>query len=162
MPGSGDIYLWRLDREVHAPTWDSGIGAEMAGGRWNSKGVKAVYCSADPATAILEVAVHVGFETLDRISYILTCARLIDADSLHHLGPEQVPNPNWLAPGSPSAGQQAFGDEHLAKHPFLLVPSAVSRCSWNIVLNPELAVGRYELIEQERFALDTRLNPPRS
>ena len=46
--GRGEFYLWRLDRKEHATTWFSGIGAELGGGRWNSRGVKAVYASADP------------------------------------------------------------------------------------------------------------------
>ncbi|WP_394365137.1 RES family NAD+ phosphorylase [Pseudomonas canadensis] len=67
------MYLWRLGQEKHASTWSSTIGAQTAGGRWNSKGVKAVYCSAYPSTAILEVAVHKGFQALDTIPHVLTC-----------------------------------------------------------------------------------------
>ncbi|WP_219999893.1 RES family NAD+ phosphorylase, partial [Halomonas sp. LBP4] len=46
-PGNGDIFLWRLERKRHLETWDSGIGAELGGGRWNSKGRAAVYGSLD-------------------------------------------------------------------------------------------------------------------
>ena len=59
------MLAWRLDRQHYASTWDSGIGAEKLGGRWNAKGQRAVYCSVDPSTAILEVAVHAGFPVLD-------------------------------------------------------------------------------------------------
>ncbi|MEA2728512.1 MAG: hypothetical protein QOF70_2987, partial [Acetobacteraceae bacterium] len=58
---------WRLDQQGFAATWDSGEGAYRLGGRWNTKGVRAVYCSVDPATAILEVAVHKGFRALDTV-----------------------------------------------------------------------------------------------
>jgi RES domain-containing protein len=156
-----ELCLWRLDRKVHAATWFSGIGAELGGGRWNSKGVKAVYSSADPSTAILEVAVHKGFPALDATPHVLTAARILDVSKVHRVTPDDVPNPNWLAPGTPSLGQQEFGDDLLAQHPFILIPSAVSRHSWNLVMNPDLAEGLYELVHQELFALDTRLNPPR-
>ena len=160
VPGNGELYLWRLDQEKHASTWSSGIGAEIAGGRWNSKGIKAVYCSADPSTAILEVAVHKGFQALDTIAHVLTCARVKDFKLVHRVMPDSVPNANWLFPGSPGRGQQQFGDSLLEEHPFVLIPSAVSRHSWNVLMNPSTESDLFELISQERFALDTRLNPP--
>jgi RES domain-containing protein len=63
--GRGDLVLWRLDQEHYASAWDSGEGAYLFGGRWSSRGVRAVYAALDPATAILEVAVHKTFKTLD-------------------------------------------------------------------------------------------------
>ena len=52
--GGGDgLVVWRLDQRIHAAAWDSGEGPFLNGGRWNSRGVRAVYCSIDPATAIL-------------------------------------------------------------------------------------------------------------
>ena len=56
--GSGDINAWRLDDKRFKETWDTGEGSYRAGGRWNTKGRRIVYCSIDPSTAILEVAVH--------------------------------------------------------------------------------------------------------
>lgn len=162
VPGSGALYLWRLDQVRHAGSWASGIGAEMAGGRWNSRGTKTVYCSADPATAILEVAVHKGFQALDSVAHVLTCARVLEPERVHKVLPEDVPNPNWLFPGSPGRGQQQYGDSLLAQHPLILIPSAVSRYSWNVLVNPLTAEGLFEEVSQERFALDTRLNPPAS
>jgi RES domain-containing protein len=157
--GSGELFLWRLDRKEHAATWFSGIGAELGGGRWNSRGVKAVYSSADPSTAILEVAVHKGFRALDTVAHVLTGARILDASRVYRVNAKDVVNPNWLVPGTPSISQQQFGNELLAQHPFILIPSAVSRHSWNILMNPDMAEGLYEVVTQERFALDTRLNP---
>ena len=149
---------WRLDEARFAASWDSGEGAHRVGGRWNGKGVRAVYCSVDPATAILEVAVHKGFAALDTVPHLLT-GLTIDPAGAHVVEPDAVPNPNWLRPGIPGAGQQAFGNDLLAKHKFVLVPSAVSTRSWNVIFEPSRAAGGYELASQERFALDTRLNP---
>ncbi|MGQ4275306.1 RES family NAD+ phosphorylase [Terrihabitans sp. B22-R8] len=157
--GGTDIIFWRLDAERFAPSWDSGEGAYRAGGRWNSRGMRAVYCALDPATAILEVAVHKGFAALDTVPHILTSARIRHPDRAHVVQPEDVPNPNWLVPGIPGAGQQAFGDDLLARHAFVLVPSAVSRHSWNVVFVAAKAAGSYDLLGQEQFALDPRLHP---
>ena len=57
-------------------------------------------------------------------------------------------------------GQQAFGDALLARHPFVLIPSAVSSHSWNLIFVAAVAAGKYAVRLQERFALDTRLHPP--
>ncbi|MBB5751732.1 type II RES/Xre toxin-antitoxin system toxin [Prosthecomicrobium pneumaticum] len=157
--GGGELVAWRLDAEPFAASWDSGEGAYRVGGRWNSRGVRAVYCALDPATAILEVAVHKGFKALDTVRHVLTALRIDAPDAVHVVLPEAVPNPNWLRPGIPSAGQQAFGDRLLAEHAFVVLPSAVSSHSWNMIFVAAAAAGRYALHLQERFALDPRLHP---
>jgi RES domain-containing protein len=79
---------------------------------------------------------------------------------VHVVGRGEVPNPNWLVPGIPSAGQQAFGDQLLTDHLFVAIPSTVSKHSWNLVFDAQRAAGAYKLAMQEPFALDTRLHPP--
>jgi RES domain-containing protein len=144
--GAGELVAWRLDQVAFAANWD--------------RGVRAVYTSLDPATAILEVAVHTGFAALDTVAHVLTAATVLDPSHIQIVQPEDVPNPNWLRPGIPGAGQQAFGDAVLARQPFMLIPSAVSRHSWNLIFVASAAAGLYAPRFQERFALDTRLHPP--
>ncbi|GLR45864.1 hypothetical protein GCM10007880_63820 [Mesorhizobium amorphae] len=158
--GGTEFLVWRLDQARFGPTWDSGEGAYRVGGRWNSKGGRAVYCSIDPSTAILEVAVHKGFRALDTIPHVMTAAVITDATDVHIVDPGAVPNPNWLRPGIPSAGQQAFGDDLLRRHRFVAIPSAVSSHSWNFVFVASVATGAYTQKLQEPFALDTRLHLP--
>jgi RES domain-containing protein len=160
--GGSELVAWRLDLARFSAAWDSGEGAYRVGGRWNGKGVRAVYCSIDPATAILEVAVHKGFKALDTIPHVLTAVTIIGPSSVHVVHPASVANPNWLRPGIPGAGQQAFGDALLARHKFVLIPSAVSTHSWNLIFVGATAAGAYALRAQEPFALDTRLHPPTS
>ncbi len=160
--GGGALVAWRLDQARHAATWDSGEGAYTVGGRWNSRRVRAVYCALDPATAILEVAVHKGFKALDTVAHVLTSARILAPLRVHVVQPADVPNPNWLHPGIPGAGQQTFGDALLARHGFVAIPSVVSTHSWNLVFIATRAAGDYALQDQEAFALDTRLHPPPS
>lgn len=157
LPWSGFWRAWRLDREVYKSSWDSGIGAHKLGGRWNPPGRNVVYASADPSTAILEVAVHAGFDTLDTVPHVLTCFEVLDPALIHVVQPDDVPNPVWLSSASASPNQQRFADALLAKHPFVLIPSAVSKHSWNLLVSCDLAVGKYQLVSQERFGLDTRL-----
>lgn len=136
------------------------MGALASGGRWNPKGVKALYCSLDAATAILEVAIHTGFRRLDKVPHVITALEIDDPASVFVVKARDVPNPAWLHTGVPSAGQQEFGAGLLAKHRFVAIPSVVSRHSWNLVFDPERAAGSYAKILQEPLSIDTRLNPP--
>jgi RES domain-containing protein len=158
--GPAELVAWRLDQARYRAAWDSGEGAYRVGGRWNSKGVRAVYCSADPATAILEVAVHKGFRALDTVAHVLTAAIVTELANVYVLDPASVPNANWMRPGIPSAGQQAFGDALLARHQFVLIPSVVSSYSWNLIFSVPAAAGAYRVRMQQAFALDPRLHPP--
>lgn len=151
---------WRIDTLTHAPAWDSGIGAERFGGRWNPKGLKAVYCSLDPATCLVERAVHTGFKVLDTQPHTLTSFVVQRSAKVQVVQPEELPNPAWLHGGAPSAGQQAWGAQLLAAHGFVIFPSAVSKRSWNLVFEPGRASGLYQIRQQERLVVDTRLNPP--
>jgi len=158
--GGNELVAWRLDAATHASTWASGEGAFRYGGRWNSRGVRAVYCSIDPATAILEVAVHKTFRVLDTVAHVLTAMRIPDPANVHVVDPGSLPNPNWLRPGIPGAGQQNHGDQLLNAYKFVAIPSAVSVHSWNLIFVAAAAAGAYDVKSQEAFALDTRLHPP--
>jgi RES domain-containing protein len=155
--GGAELIAWRLDWAPHARQWDSGEGARLEGGRWTSAGRRAVYASLDPATTILERAVHTGFALLDTLPHTLTSVRIENPAAVHVLWPAEIPHAEWLHSGWPSAGQQAFGDALLAVHAFVVVPSVVSAKSWNVVFDPERAKGSYALVKQERFVLDARL-----
>lgn len=155
--GTGAVRFWRIDQQRHAGSWDSGEGAFQVGGRWNSRGVRAVYAALDPATACLEVAVHKGFAVLDTQPHVLTSALILDPAQVHVVWPQDVPNPNWLTPASPSRNQQAFGDALLAAHAFVALPSAVSRLSWNLIFRADRGAGGFVDVQQARFALDPRL-----
>ncbi len=163
------LLAWRIDAARFAAQWDSGRGAELYGGRWNPKGQPAVYCSLDAATCLVEAAVHRGFDVLDSQPHVLSCLAIHFAagtgpaalSGVRVVAPDDLPNPAWLHGGPPSAGQQRFGAELLALHGIVVLPSAVSKSSWNLVLLPALVAGRYRLHQQQRLVVDTRLNPAR-
>lgn len=103
---------------------------------------------------------HRSFAVLDTQPHVLSCVQF-DAAGVVVVQPEDLPNPAWLHGGVPSAGQQQFGASLLAAHGIVVLPSAVSKRSWNLVFAPGQAVGRWRLMGQEPLVLDTRLNPPR-
>lgn len=158
--GGDELVAWRLDNRRHAATWDSGEGAYIFGGRWNPKGTPAVYCSIDPATTILEQAVHKDWSVLDVVPHVLTTLTVTEPAAVHVVRPEDVPDADWLAPGLPDTAQQAFGAILLSLHKFILIPSVVSSHSWNLILSVPKAAGAYTLESQTPFVLDKRLSPP--
>jgi RES domain-containing protein len=162
LPGEpGPVLFWRLDDARYAAAWDSGEGARRAGGRWSPAGLPVVYCSLDPSTAILEVAVHKGFDTLNRVPHVLTTAALaIPWDDVRIVRPNELPNRLWRYPTAASGAQQSFGADLLRAHTFVVLPSAVSRWSWNLLIDTRRAAEKYTLTSQEPLDLDPRLNPP--
>jgi RES domain-containing protein len=155
------VFAWRLDREEFAKSWASGIGAAAGGGRWNLPARRIVYASLDPATTVLEKAVHAGFTMLDTIPHVLTKFVIHDIDYIDVVDPTMIANPNWLRPGAPNSNQQAFLQTRLANaaKPFVLVPSVISPQSWNVIFDPKVARGKFRMIRHNRFALDQRLSP---
>ncbi|MCB9268953.1 MAG: RES domain-containing protein [Lewinellaceae bacterium] len=51
------MIVYRIGKRKYAGDM-SGRGAQMAGGRWNRKGIPAIYTSESRALSLLEVAVH--------------------------------------------------------------------------------------------------------
>jgi RES domain-containing protein len=157
--GGAELVAWRLDRAEYAAAWQQAEGAFLFGGRWSPPGRRVIYAALDPATAILEVAVHKGFDTLDTVPHMLSCLAVAGPDAVHVVEPQAVPNPNWLVPGVVSPNQQAFGDALLARHALVAIPSVVSRHSWNLLIDAVAARDLVSLRHAEAFALDTRLTP---
>ncbi len=155
--GAGALAGWTLQDERFAATWNSGIGSASYGGRWNSIGKHVIYAALDPATAILEVAVHKGFKVLNTVAHNLYSFTITDPARVRVVQAGEVPNPHWLHPIAPNKDQQAFGDQLIDAHPYVLVPSAVSRHSWNLLVNVTTALPLMTDIQSERFALDPRL-----
>ena len=158
--GGRELVGWRLDDARFAATWDSGEGAYLFGGRWNHPGVRVVYCSIDPSTAILEVAVHTGLAEFDARPHVLTSFVVDQPSQVHLLVPGNIPDPSWLTATPPSLAQQRFGDQLLAAHRFVVLPSIVSPNSWNLLVSIPAAAGGYRLRTQEPFILDPRLRAP--
>ena len=137
--GGGDgLVFWRIDRRIYEATWDSGEGAFRDGGRWNSEGVvHAVYCSLDPATPILEIAVHTGFEMLDTVPHVITAAR-IRRHRRGSCGPTAATcqTPIGCGRGFRARANRPSATIFFVNHRFVAIPSAVSTHSWNLIFDP--------------------------
>lgn len=157
--GGTGLVAWRLETTKHFATWQTAQGAFLAGGRWSSAGRRVIYTSLDPSTAIMEVGVHKGFDTLDTVPHTLLEIEIADPARVHVVNLATIPNPHWLRPGAVGSGQQAFGDALLAVHPLVVLPSVVSTHSWNLLIDVAAAAGLFNLRRSEPFAMDPRLNP---
>ncbi len=84
-----------------------------------------LYTSIDPATTIVEVAVHMGFNVLDTVPRTLL-ELSIDPAAVHIVQRSDIPEASWLRPGTVSDDQQKFGDALLDRNALVAVPSVVS------------------------------------
>lgn len=157
--GGGEFVAWRLVNAQFAETWDSGEGSFIYGGRWSSRERRVLYCSLDPSTTILEMAVHFGLDLLATIPHVLISLRVRQPADVLVIGPDDIPDPDWMTPEKPKHAQQAFGDALLAEHPLVAIPSVVSRNSWNLLISIPPGPEAYELRSLEPFVLDSRLSP---
>lgn len=138
---------WRLTRRPYADL--SGEGARIAGGRWNSPGLPAVYLAAEASLALLEVRVH-----LDLPFDLLPADYVYMEVDLSGLAVEDIALPDT------SDECRSLGDEWLGslRTPILRVPSAIVPFSRNILLNPRHPAAAGATIEGiHPCAFDQRL-----
>ena len=157
--GGTGLVAWRLETTRHVSTWDTAQGAFLVGGRWSSAGRRVIYASLDASTAIIEVGVHKGLDTLDTVPHTLLEIAINKPAQVHVVDPAAIPNLHWLQPGVVSAAQQAFGDMLLATHPLVVLPSVVSSHSWNLLIDVARAVEFFKMVRSAHFVLDLRLGP---
>jgi RES domain-containing protein len=135
----------------------SGRGAELAGGRWNSKGVAMVYTSSSRALCMAEIAVHVAFGCIPE-DYVMVEIKVsgnvvpleISMDSLP-AGWQRFEYRNLT---------QALGNSFIRERKGLLlkVPSAVVQGDWNYLLNPvHPSIRDVKVISSVPFRFDERL-----
>lgn len=133
----------------------SGMGAFLAGGRWNNPGTFALYTSENPSLALLEVLVHMDESDLPPRMYLMEME--IDADlPLPHVSIRELAK-DWRVPENIKLKQ--LGDNLLgaAETIGFIVPSAILTSQHNIILNPafpsfwdHVRVVQVELLEIDR------------
>lgn len=148
--------LYRLARTAFAADL-SGRGAEIAGGRWNSKGVAMLYTSNSRALCTTEIAVHTPLGIIPK-DYLLITLEVPDRLKLALLGEEDLP-PHWNSfPHQNST--QMIGDAFIraGRHVGMQVPSAVVQGEFNYVFNPQHPdFGQVKITGSEPFRFDERL-----
>jgi RES domain-containing protein len=151
-----DVTGWRLVKDKHAGTAFSGEGARIFGGRWNSPGVRVIYCSEQLSLATLEILVH----TLPvRLKDKFRAFRIrFDEALLVSLTQTRLPN-GWDAQ-PPTAASQAIGDEWIksARSLALAVPSVLVPLERTFLINPVHSdFAKLKIKDMGRFLLDPRL-----
>ena len=135
----------------------SGKGAEIAGGRWNSKGIPVVYTGESRALCVTEIAVHTELGNLPE-DYQLISIEIPDEVTICKIATEDLPV-NWSSIPH-MAGTQMLGDERLMTSDcaVIRVPSAVVPGDFNYLLNPRHRdSAKINIIKIEDFSFDKRL-----
>jgi RES domain-containing protein len=126
---------WRLVKERHKGSAFDGEGARRAGGRWNEKGVAAVYLTDSLALAALERFVHLG-KAARHIVHVAFRVEIPERVAIEVVAPPALPR-NWRSEPPPDATKHVGTDwVGRAKTAVLRVPSAIVPNESDYVLNP--------------------------
>ena len=135
----------------------SGRGAEIAGGRWNTKGKAALYTAGSRALAVLEVAVHLPLGILPT-DYIMTSIEIPGNASILKLDTSDLPK-DWNRQPI-STVSQYIGHDFIVdnSHLVLQVPSVTVAGEYNFVINPKHPdFDKIKISATEPFEFDSRL-----
>lgn len=126
---------FRLTKTNYLSIAFTGEGAQMHGGRWNSRGVPVVYLASTRALAVLELLVHVTDIGLLAASYSFIPVEIPDG-LIERLDRKKLPA-GWNTPVI-SGETLALGDEWIrsGRSAILAVPSVIVERELNYLLNP--------------------------
>lgn len=150
--------IWRLSRFEYHSTAFSGEGARIAGGRWNSKGVRVVYVSCNQALAVLETFVHMRLKPSVRMDYVLFKAEIPGYISIDGVFIKDLPE-DWYKSPAPEA-LASIGDNWISegRTAVLRVPSVIVCTEYNYLLNPSHRdFSQIRVYPYEQFVFDQRL-----
>lgn len=151
-----EVVGWRIVKEKHAKTAFSGEGARIFEGRWNSAGVRMVYCSQHLSLAALEILVHTQPVTMRgkfRVFEVRWDEAMTSAIELKKL-------PKGWNTQPPTAASKSIGDEWIrsGRSVVLAVPSVIVPRERTFVLNPEHRdFAKITIKDIGSFVLDPRL-----
>jgi len=150
------MIVYRLCKQAYINDL-SGRGAEISGGRWNNKGIPALYTAGSRALAVLEVAVHIPFGILPT-NYYMSAIEIPDGSAILKVTIPDLPS-NWNRNPIVKATQY-IGDDFLKSNKYLImqVPSATVTGDYNYVINPRHAdFNDLKSVLVEPFEFDSRL-----
>lgn len=150
------MIVYRLSRGPYRNDL-SGKGAELAGGRWNSKGTAMLYTSESIALCTVEVAVHMPLGIVPK-DYHLVTIELPEDVPVSEIFEDKLPT-SWKS--FPHANvTQEMGDRFVQEGDFLVlkVPSATVQGTFNYLVNPRHpAFPKVRITHSEPFTFDKRL-----
>jgi len=134
----------------------TGVGAKLAGGRWNPKGLPVLYTASNSSLAILETLVHVDFDLLP-LDLFIAEIKIPDTNSIQVIKKEDLPK-NWSTYPSPDILNQ-IGKNWIVKNEFLIlkVPSSVNQNEFNFIINPNHELfSSIKIIQTYSYKIDDR------
>lgn len=145
------MIIWRLAHKDFAKL--DGIGAELEGRRWNSKGHAVIYTSTHLSLAALELLVHLEVDVEDiPDDYVSIEINTTDKFNVKKMrGHIDIYDTN---------ATQNYGDKWIksGKEPGLEVKSVVIPQETNILLNPNHTdMKKVKITNKKRFVFDSRL-----
>lgn len=147
------MIVYRLSRSRYSNDF-SGKGAELAGGRWNSKGIAMLYTAQNISLCVAELAVHLPLGILPTDYDLITFE--IPDDEIQTLESNDF---DWNSPFNMTITQN-LGDDFIKKSEKLVlkVPSAVVQGEFNYLINPKHAkISEVKIKKIQAFAFDQRL-----
>lgn len=145
------MIVWRISNHTAL----DGAGGLRAAGRWHSRGSRIVYAADHPATAMLEILVHLEIDPEDLpASYRLL--RIEAPDDMAAPAVSELP-PDWR---ERTGATRALGDTWLrgTGSAMLRVPSAIVPHATNILINPaHPEAARVAVAAVEEHPFDPRL-----
>ena len=150
------MIVYRVANAKYKDSTLSGIGAEKVGGRWNSVGTRAVYCSENISLALLEYYVH-----SENIAYLpkkILIAKIKFPDEFVIEELDELPE-RWSQYPYSSKTTKVFTELAKDSNRFALkVPSTIVSLESNIILNPLFKeFGKVQIVEFIELPIDDRL-----
>lgn len=152
----GEVIAWRIVKEKHAATAFSGEGARIFEGRWNSVGVRIVYCSEHLSLAALEILVHT--QPISMRDKFCAFRATFDDAIMETVDLKKMPK-GWSA-HPPTAASKDIGDEWIrsGRSAVLALPSVLIPIERTFLLNPNHRdFGTIKTKHVGGFVLDPRL-----
>lgn len=147
------MVLWRVSNYETL----NGVGGLYVSGRWHTKGHPIVYCTLNPATALLETLVRMGIDSEDRPERFQVL-RIEGPDSLSIEKIELTSlSPDWAEDVSIT---QTIGNGWLKEGRSLLlqVPSVLVPETCNVLVNTQHAEANLlKIAATYQHAFDARL-----
>ena len=148
------MILWRISNyaDLH------GMGGLKTSARWHTRGHRIVYLSSTPASALLEILVHLEIEE----NHMPRFYKLLEIQAPDGLRIEKVEDGTKLPKAWPKkqAITQALGDQWLERNSSALleVPSALVPHTSNFLLNPvHKDASKIVVASVSKQSLDRRL-----
>jgi RES domain-containing protein len=147
------MILWRVSNYQSL----DGVGGLYVSGRWHTKGHPVIYCTLNPATALLETLVHIEIDSEDRPErFQVLRIEVPESLSIEKVQADSL-SPNWAEDMNAT---QAIGDRWLSEKRSLLlqVPSVLVPETWNVLVNPlHVEINLLKIIAMYEHPFDSRL-----